>query len=165
MQRPLANKDAMKQTKPTDPQFIGPVGQTHSFAIKGDIAIGAGISSLLLERCPSTISRLIITVVINAIKGMVFSWTPSYVFNECGKRMSPFLTDTNSPTAIIRKKSIFRINGALNHLLPNVVFGHFFNGFLEYTLFSHGVSLLNRFTDLVRASRVFRHPQGLFILP
>jgi len=85
----------------------------------GKNVIVAFISTLLSTRCPSAISRFVISIIVNALKGATFG-PLSHVVGKVNKR-TPSFTNSYAPTSVILKFYNIRICAASNHSCPNPV--------------------------------------------
>jgi hypothetical protein len=82
----------------------------------------SSITRLFLRHSPSTISRLIISVVVNAVDGMLRTRRPSHVFEEIFVRIKPSIADSNSPSAISVIVLAFSVVAALLYAAPCTIF-------------------------------------------
>ena len=82
----------------------------------------ATIPALFTRRCPATIARLVIAVVVwIAVNGVAQTWAQPNVRNEIFKRFSPAIADMNSATAISIKSTGIGIVAPLDNAFPDIV--------------------------------------------
>ena len=79
------------------------------------------IVDLLLPCSPAAVARLVVAVVIDAIKSQTF-WSRTHVGAPVFKRAKPAVTDSNSPPAVVSPALIVRVGTALNHACPDSIF-------------------------------------------
>jgi hypothetical protein len=84
-------------------------------------ARGSSVIDLLLSRCPSTVTRFVIAVVIDAIKRQPWRGT-AHIRKEVFKAIQPSLANHNATTAIVLIRRAIRIEAALSHTMPALVF-------------------------------------------
>lgn len=106
-------------------QFVAPIGQSLPPALVFHNPICSGVASLLASRCPASIPRLIVTVLIwVAINGVVAAWPWPHVLVEVRERL-PSLTHTNPPPAVVGKMFVFGVIAPSPHCRPDSVFRDF----------------------------------------
>ena len=81
----------------------------------------AAIVLLNLARCPTTVTRFVIPVIINAVNRVFRSWAPSHIFKEIEEGFIPPITESDTASAIVFEPRILRIGTPLAHSLPGVV--------------------------------------------
>jgi len=104
----------------SDSKFSHGLGCRNDFPIKRH-KLGISLVGMLLSvGCPSAISGLIISVVINSING--FScWSLSHIGEKLFKNQ-PLIANRYPSSAIGVVRRIFRISASLNHRCPYVIF-------------------------------------------
>jgi len=95
----------------------------HGERIAQAIARGwAAIDRLLLHGRPSAVSRRVSVVVIDALQRQSRSWPAAHVRDERGEVMAPSIAHGDAAAAVTRVRLRVRIDAALNHRLPDVIF-------------------------------------------
>ncbi len=109
-------------------ELLVPVALVHCDSIKSKFfqPNPRSIIGLLFLRGPSDISRLVITIVINPIKAMIFAWGNSDMLKKSKEIVSPFFAHNYAATAISMEKLIFRVKTSFLSMLPSRVFFGFF---------------------------------------
>jgi hypothetical protein len=96
----------------SSPPFISIFSPSHPPITRRIINLFSLIDGLLLGRCPSQITRLVATVVINTVDRVsiwTFSKIGKNVFSESNKTILPRWVHLNTPTTVIRKSDVFRV--------------------------------------------------------
>jgi hypothetical protein len=78
----------------------------------------ASVAPLLFRGSPAAIARLVVAIVIDAIKGMIVRWTGAHVGVEVLKRQ-PTLADLNASTSVSLVPLGFRVVASLPHGGPS----------------------------------------------
>ncbi len=94
----------------------------HSFAIVNNVSVISSIVLLFLHSGPAYIFRLIVSIVVNAINGMLCSWPSAYVIKKSLVALAPFSTHRDSSAAISIKSFILNVLAPTNHCRPNLIF-------------------------------------------
>jgi hypothetical protein len=76
---------------------------------------------LFLCARPSTIARLVVSVVVNAVNGVPGGWPVAHIGEECRERRAPPIADRDSSFAVARERRVIAVVAALNHLVPDAV--------------------------------------------
>jgi hypothetical protein len=85
----------------TQATFLGQLSYRLVDPIVVEFAIVGFIASLLFESSPFTIPRLIVTIVIDSIEGMVFTGAGTHVCEEGLERFQPPFTHPNTPASVM----------------------------------------------------------------
>ena len=85
----------------------------------GDQAIAAQVSLLRLPKGPADVARLVVAIVINAIDGVPRGWLVTGFGQKPLKRFKPTL---DPPAPIAKPHAVARIDAALGHIFPALVF-------------------------------------------
>lgn len=93
-----------------------------SNAFNGDRPCVSLIQTLLFSRCPSTIGRLVIPVVVNPVKSKSFGLL-SHILKKCRETLGPCIADLNASSAVVRKRFARRIQAPLLEVKPYRVSG------------------------------------------
>ena len=73
------------------------LGQSETFAINRKDTTSARIQLLLCGRLPMAIIGRIVSVVVDATKGMAGAWGQAHVCEKGLERLAPFITNSNTP--------------------------------------------------------------------
>lgn len=77
----------------------------------------------LLNTCrPAYVPRLVVAVVVAAVKREFWRWPSAYVSNEVRKTVAPAFTYMNSTRTVILERLVLRVMATLNHRLIHLVF-------------------------------------------
>lgn len=79
------------------------------------------ITVLLGDGRPPTITRFIIAVVVDTVKGKILVGALTHVCQEIYVRVSPSVANLYTASAIVVKVIVARIRASLNHILPDTV--------------------------------------------
>lgn len=103
--------------------FFCPFWYSQRFSIESKLADVPAISILdLSSKYPLAISRLVISVVVQAFNRMLCRRTRPHVSIEHFKGITPFLADFNSSAAIVVVSVVSFIFTAANHVTPHAIF-------------------------------------------
>jgi len=80
------------------------------------------IPCLLRKCCPSAISRLIISIRVNAVNAVVVAWFTTHVVDKVFKTLRPSFTNRNPSSSVIHVLKVISIETSLLHCSPAVVF-------------------------------------------
>jgi len=100
---------------------LGPFCERARFPVYGKHMSILSITHLLFSRSPSTVRFTIIPVVINTFNCM-FRRAMSHVIQKCFETIEPFLTHSNSPSAVIFVPIVARVKASRFHTKPCAVF-------------------------------------------
>ena len=104
-----------------EPFFSGPIAQAHCLVFKRDHDVKTGVACLLSARGPSTVSRLIIPIVFDALNRMTRGWSGSHVLVKGSKTFPPRITNDNTSIAIQMRR--FSVAMATRyHRIPDIIF-------------------------------------------
>lgn len=92
---------------------------TTRYPLDCENAISSHISHLLLSRRPSAISRLVISIIVDAVKGQSRRLVP-HVLKKVFE-FHPPLANRDSPASVIFKRRPLRVRAPLNHVPPAYV--------------------------------------------
>jgi hypothetical protein len=100
--------------------YFAPFRKAASLSVEEETDGDPFISRLLCQRSPSTIIRLVVFVIINAINGML-SWTGPHIFQEVFKGIPPAYAYANTAPAITFITFVFCIFATIDHSVPSSV--------------------------------------------
>jgi len=100
--------------------FIAPCSKTLRFTIEFNDSIYACVSNLITLRSPSAIGRVVITIVINTVKRMFWSWLPSHVSKEVIVN-HPSFANVYSSSSVSVKPRVLCSATPINHSIPSNV--------------------------------------------
>ncbi len=103
-----------------EPIFARPFRQAHCAPIQGQASIPRHISVLLLVGGPSAVTRLVVAVVIDAVK-CVSRWALAHVREEHIESV-PLTAYTNASSSVAIKSLIARVAASVAHVCPDRVF-------------------------------------------
>lgn len=92
---------------------------SDSFVSSG---LPCSILRLFLGSGPSTIRRLIISIIIDSVNRMPNGWSLSHIGKKIFKRGRPSFAHRDSSTSIAMIRTAFCITTASDHVLPNNIF-------------------------------------------
>lgn len=98
----------------SDPQC--PFLQRQRNSLVGDQVNPAGIAGLLFQRRPPDITGFVVTVIVNAVNGMLWTRTQADIAQKSLKRITPSVTDTNAATTVPWK----RFTGLAQTAVPQI---------------------------------------------
>jgi hypothetical protein len=78
---------------------------------------------LLTPGRPTAILRLVVAIVVPAIKRMLWSWSLAHVSKKAAV-VEPPLANRNAPAAIVFVRWITRLAASATHCFPNFIFRH-----------------------------------------
>lgn len=109
----------------TQPKFLLPLSNIHSFAIKSYFAVIPFIVRLFVRCSPFYIFGKISETIVNPFN-CVFRRRPgTNCLVKLGKRVDPSITDFNTSPTIVLKVLILGISAAIFYVLPNKIFSGF----------------------------------------
>lgn len=129
---------------------LGPLGVGKSFAAMRQVIVLARVVGLLLLSGPSDVARLVVAVVIDAVKGMAGRRTSANVAEEGGETLSPFVVHTDAASAVVLEVARTRNVASRPCLLPDAVFRHLRTAVCRYA-----------FQPQTTATRRVSSPQGM----
>jgi len=133
--------DASFESSMIHSKFFRPLAHHHLFAVVLNKVGVAAVTKLIHERRPSYISRLIVAVVVNAIKRHPVR-SPTNIREEGRKIISPFFAHRNTSTAVIPKSLVFGIKAPGFYSAPHRILYGFWRGFMPRFsmkfMFRHG---------------------------
>lgn len=80
------------------------------------------IRSLFPACSPSAIARLIVAVIVNALKGMLRRWLWPHVGQEILKRVAPMFANRNTTSAVAGISLVTGVEATLLHITPDLIF-------------------------------------------
>lgn len=113
---------------------IAPSFHCVRLALIGYVSAAAGVIVLLLARGPLTVSRLIISVIADAVNGASTFWSRPHIFKEIGERVLPSITNSYTSTSIKLISFVFNSIAPRFHALPVLIFGSFISAVLGYLI-------------------------------
>lgn len=115
--RPFVNNDAPTKYLLSDAETSRPMRQHHSFALIGDVHGPAVIAALHKSGRPSAVRRLVVAIIVDAIKGHAVR-TIAHVRKEVLERMPPTVADANTARAVSTEVAVPRVIATLEHAVP-----------------------------------------------
>lgn len=103
--------------------LFGPISHALSLPAVGDPMSASLIAGLLSLCAPAAIARTIVTVAINAIKGVARAWPTPHVVEERLERLSPSVAHNNPATAVVPEVRPGLAITTIPHLAPRIIFG------------------------------------------
>lgn len=97
---------------------ILPTQRMSSFTVR----LATSILLLLASRCPTTISRSVVSVVVGPAVESVMSRALPHVREESGKTIAPLTANGNSSAPIILVTNVAGVKASSLHVLPRTVF-------------------------------------------
>lgn len=95
-----------------------PFSNSQGFTVQGELPTAACVSALLFRGSPSAVTRLIVAVIVNAVKLVFERWLKSHIGQEVFKAVDPTVTNLDTPPAPLFKARDIRCQAALLHTLP-----------------------------------------------
>lgn len=86
-------------------------------------SVGARISTLLFNRCPSAIAWLVVAVYVNPINAVTSTWLWPHVLVEGFKTVHPLTANSYTSAAVTFIVSGIWIAASISHANPCAVFG------------------------------------------
>jgi hypothetical protein len=105
-----------------DAPFSCPIADGLSATLKSNPSGMTTVPSLLTMCSPSHISRLIVAIVVNAIKGMRRTGGTSNICEECGEVVSPSFAHLDAASTILRISIHRWIDAPPDHRIPRSPF-------------------------------------------
>jgi hypothetical protein len=116
-------KSATFHSEPNTPSCdainVARIYKWKPYIVHGYVDCFRCIPSLLLCCGPFAIIRLIVTIIVNALNGVLWTWAKTHVGYEILERF-PSVTYCNSPIEIAMRMA-GRLRASLEHCLPNVI--------------------------------------------
>lgn len=100
---------------------LRPLDLRFGDTVKHQQLIGSRISRLLFRGCPSTITRLVVALAINAVERVRAAWLAAHVGKETLERMQPSVADRDSAPAIVVVIARLRAQAARSDRRPRFV--------------------------------------------
>src|SRR3990167_6582633 len=91
-----------------------PLSQMFYFSINADRLVLYCVGTLFQAGCPSAITRLVITVIVDAFERMIGRWFRPHVGYKISEFLPPF-TDANTTTTVAVIAVVFWIPATLPH--------------------------------------------------
>ena len=104
---------------------LGPFSNSVRLVAISVLSNVALIVVLLGASSPTTISRFVSFFVINALYGVLWSWTYSHIGKEVLERVTPAVTDRNASASVVRIRFILWIQAACLYMAPDIIFWRF----------------------------------------
>lgn len=123
----VALSETVADCRGTDSKYLGPIIRRLGNTVvrdrnKGPLA-DTLIPSLFFRCCPTTIPRLVVAVIVNAIELVLWRRTRSHVLKKRFVTIAPAFTDLDAAPAISRKAWVVGILASRNHAGPRHIFG------------------------------------------
>lgn len=101
-------------------EFRCPIGNAHSFAVVSKQSIRSLIAGLFRRGGPSTVTRFIVPIVVNALDRMRIGWPYSHVLNEIVESgfAGPSLANIDAHSSVSCISGHARITASTVHLEP-----------------------------------------------
>ena len=106
-----------------DPRFLGQIGHEIRLTVKHIYVVSSRIAALLSCRRPPYVSRLIVTIYLDAVERVFRGWSRPNVVKECLKGRLPLRTHADAPTAVVLPRAEARISAPVKSLLPCAMLG------------------------------------------
>lgn len=103
--------------------FSSPLGNSHRSPVERDFLGTSHVSVLFSDCCPSTVSRFVMSVVVDAVNLMLGSWATSHVGKKINKGFSPSFAHFNPATTVVLIASVLWVCASLHEMRPDAVFG------------------------------------------
>ena len=123
-----ASTESAVDDRPTQSGSLGPFGQTERFSLERDDSVCPFVSALMAWDGPATIFWSVITIIVDAIQGVLGRWFWSHVSKELREVIEPFLTNADASSSIIVPTGMAFIATSFFHACPCPVFGGELNG-------------------------------------
>lgn len=114
LSQPVANRLCV------DPEPDRPILNTQSFVVESNESIVPVITALHVAGCPVAILRLINSVIILALNGMLRRWTRAHVGKKILK-LHPLLAESYAAIAVVMARRIVRVPCSLLDAMPNPI--------------------------------------------
>lgn len=95
----------------------------HGAAVERDGLSAGRVLALFEHRRPLAVSRLVVALVVDALKGVAFGWARPHVCQELREGLSPRTTDLNSTASISRVVLAACVFAARDHAFPDAILG------------------------------------------
>lgn len=118
---PTVVVDSHQDRLPIDASVARPVGGNLGLALKLNQAGHPSIAGLLSDRSPSHIARLVVTVTVDAIDGVLRRWWLSNVSQERFKAVYPVVAHTDATATVTRVVLLMRVIAASLDCRPRSV--------------------------------------------
>jgi hypothetical protein len=102
--------------------FVGPFLNRLGSAIKLYKFVRPTISTLLLNRGPPTVTRLIVTIIIFPVNRILRPRLKPHVCQEILEGVQPAIAHLDTATAITEVALVIGIGAALDHAIPSLKF-------------------------------------------
>jgi len=99
------------------PKFPSPLNGGEGFPVVGDLNVYSGVVKLFFLCGPSAIARLVITVIVNAVKGVIRAWPFSNISEKVFK-LVPTLANDNPSCPIVWIRGSCRLVASNHHSAP-----------------------------------------------
>lgn len=115
---PSENVDPASNRPAFNSKHVGPFGNGLCFVVYGYKTVSSRVSALVGSRCPTAISWLVVSIVVDSIKRMLFARALTHVIVKSVKRDLPRIANFYSSSSPISKVFVFFITASLFHILP-----------------------------------------------
>jgi hypothetical protein len=101
-------------------EAIAPLGDRHGLTVVRGKYVCPTIAGLFRARSPSAVARLVVTIVVNAIDGVLDARSGSHVGKEVLKGV-PSLTDRDASTTVVWPSRLLRVGASRSHGRPRPI--------------------------------------------
>lgn len=107
----------------TQPCKLRGLRYRHRTSLEDDKASAAAVSSLRRLRGPSTIPRLVIPIVFNAIQRVCRAGARTHILEKRKERPAPPIANADPPTPVVGERPVPRVQTARTHVSPCMPLG------------------------------------------
>lgn len=118
--RPSLADSVAKNVRP-DPEFSGPIGEDHCFAVESNPMIRRLVAVLLKASFPLAIFWSVVAVIVEAFNRIISRRPKAHVFDEVFEGQ-PAVANCNATTTVTMECSVPRTRAAHLHGTPDFVF-------------------------------------------
>ena len=120
---PFMSHDTAVQVRIRDSCLLGPFVQRQGFSVKSSFSGSPSVPHLLYCGCPAAVSRSVWPIIVDSVEGHPFR-PRTHVFQEIHEPSLsvPSVTDSDSPSSIVRVSGGFTISTTRTDLHPDLVF-------------------------------------------
>jgi hypothetical protein len=104
-----------------------PLGQRHGPAVEGNQSVQSSVPALLFCSGPSDVSRFVVSVVVDALKGVIHGRPRTHVSHEVGEAIPPTGAHVDAPSSVVAITGRVGIVTPGTHTAPAGVFGRKFS--------------------------------------
>lgn len=122
VEAPAASADPVIDVVVVEMKTFAPFRERPSFAVIGHEDGTSRVPGLFREAGPTTVSRFIASIVVDAINGVLRRWARSHVCEEVLERRQPPGAHLNAASAISLVARVVAVTAAFLHCLPDSIF-------------------------------------------